>query len=585
MVERLIVLPINQLCLGENEKKYNFRIPTYQRGYRWTEQVEKLLSDLFEFFQSKKSNDDKYCLQPVIIKHWNDHDTGESICYEVIDGQQRLTTILILLNLFKEEKVYDLTYERGSENKADVHFREEAKKAAQEWLEIKTESFKEINVRRKLADILTSETQLIWYELSENTLPDDCRKLFRNINAGKIPLSVSELTKAMLLNNKLYDNGKSEQSYKAHIWDDMAHTLEEKKFWEFISDFDINSVPQTRLDYLLYFICQEAGKKAERDNDVFRYFEERLIGQTEQVRTEVETVFTDLRDRFRSFQDWFSNVEFCNYIGYLVRYSKGGMKKLIAIMQEYHNSSHPDFLNKLVAEIRQTLKNIVLTELDYGNDDDFIKRVLLVFAILTANKLDERFDFEPSGGWSLEHVFAQNSKSFLKDNEEKKQWLQRYLNSQIIDAAIRDTDDKQRVMDLQNLKDEIKNFVSGSKIEFEGLFNRIGDLVEHYQIDNIHNIRNLALLGKDDNASLQNEPFYDKRAKIINMMRSGAHHIPQSTLNLFQKIYSISFDNNGTRSVYRGNLDIWSKQDGDSYLAHLENVLSHFLPKESVNVG
>lgn len=44
----------------------NFYIPSYQRGYRWTEQqVKDLLNDIDEF---KQEGDNWYCLQPLVVK-------------------------------------------------------------------------------------------------------------------------------------------------------------------------------------------------------------------------------------------------------------------------------------------------------------------------------------------------------------------------------------------------------------------------------------------------------------------------------------------------------------------------------------
>ncbi|MFR7818353.1 MAG: DUF262 domain-containing protein [Clostridium sp.] len=46
-----------------------FFVPSYQRGYRWTNvQVEELLEDLFDFAESKRDDNDYYCLQPIIVK-------------------------------------------------------------------------------------------------------------------------------------------------------------------------------------------------------------------------------------------------------------------------------------------------------------------------------------------------------------------------------------------------------------------------------------------------------------------------------------------------------------------------------------
>jgi len=77
----------------------NFFIPSYQRGYRWGEQqVQKLLDDVWNFSQFK-TKDEFYPLQPIVV--FNDKSN-----YEVIDGQQRITTIYIILkylqNLFNE---------------------------------------------------------------------------------------------------------------------------------------------------------------------------------------------------------------------------------------------------------------------------------------------------------------------------------------------------------------------------------------------------------------------------------------------------------------------------------------------------
>lgn len=68
---------------------FTFVIPSQQRGYKWTSKnVEELLKDLWEF--SKQENKNMYCLQPIaVVKH------GERK-YEVLDGQQRLTTLFLL---------------------------------------------------------------------------------------------------------------------------------------------------------------------------------------------------------------------------------------------------------------------------------------------------------------------------------------------------------------------------------------------------------------------------------------------------------------------------------------------------------
>jgi uncharacterized protein with ParB-like and HNH nuclease domain len=100
-----------------------FFIPSYQRGYRWTQQqVKDLLNDVNEF---NDDNNGFYCIQPLVVKK-REEDIFNRIkneatnlievekllrgSWEVIDGQQRLTTIFILLSCMEKNSYYDLEY-------------------------------------------------------------------------------------------------------------------------------------------------------------------------------------------------------------------------------------------------------------------------------------------------------------------------------------------------------------------------------------------------------------------------------------------------------------------------------------------
>jgi hypothetical protein len=78
--------PVNDLLTER------FFVPSYQRGFRWTkQQVEDLLNDIWEFQSKCEKRDHFYCLQPVVVKRRTDG------AWELVDGQQRLTTILLIL--------------------------------------------------------------------------------------------------------------------------------------------------------------------------------------------------------------------------------------------------------------------------------------------------------------------------------------------------------------------------------------------------------------------------------------------------------------------------------------------------------
>lgn len=121
-----------------------FFVPSYQRGYRWgREEVTRLLEDVYS--NTPKS----YCLQPVVVRCADDR-------YEVVDGQQRLTTIYLIYKYmnaasggFIDDPKFSLIYETRKKSEQflktidlslrddniDFWFMCEAYAAIQEWFE------------------------------------------------------------------------------------------------------------------------------------------------------------------------------------------------------------------------------------------------------------------------------------------------------------------------------------------------------------------------------------------------------------------------------------------------------------------
>ena len=70
----------------------HFVVPAYQRGYRWgEEQVALLLKDIWD------NGEKEYCLQPIVVKRQPEDR------FELIDGQQRLTTLYLIFLYMKLE--------------------------------------------------------------------------------------------------------------------------------------------------------------------------------------------------------------------------------------------------------------------------------------------------------------------------------------------------------------------------------------------------------------------------------------------------------------------------------------------------
>ena len=274
-----------------------FYVPAYQRGYRWNEeQVKDLLEDLYSF-ASGKNEKRFYCLQPIIVKkiskdsaQWkaiietHPQINQEKEIYEVVDGQQRLTTLYILLQYIidhtadeedkedEQKAMYKLIYETRKNlsdylqkigektifDNIDEKHASNAYQCIKRWIENKkTPNLKASNIRSKLATFLcqdknTEEScgslQVVWYEIDENK---DVIREFLTINNGKIQLTEAELIKALFLQKRNLgdDNLEITQGNIALEWERIENALHEDDFWYFLSNE--NKIPSNRIELLL----------------------------------------------------------------------------------------------------------------------------------------------------------------------------------------------------------------------------------------------------------------------------------------------------------------------------------------------
>ena len=85
----------------ENLFKFIYNVPVYQRPYSWDkEQIDVLLSDIIAAYKSESKNEGYYTGN-IIVFDKNDKINGLITKYDIIDGQQRITSFaLILLSLY-----------------------------------------------------------------------------------------------------------------------------------------------------------------------------------------------------------------------------------------------------------------------------------------------------------------------------------------------------------------------------------------------------------------------------------------------------------------------------------------------------
>lgn len=540
-----------------------FFIPSYQRGYRWDrQQVLNLLDDVYDFMinREKISSSEFYCLQPVVVRKIQEAE-GTVPLYEVIDGQQRLTTIALILTYLNEDP-YQLTYEtrlnsneyirnireeidkENHDKNIDFYFFKQAFLTIEEWFQRPRENRR--TLKQKFSIVLGEEVKVIWYEVAADI---EVREVFSRLNIGKIPLTNAELIKALIL-SKTPEKQKFEL---ANEWDQIERSLREDKLWYFIQPLKAYT---NRIEFLFDLYTENVST---RHHDPFYTFYEI------QKEEDFQVLWLEIKSYLARFKEWFEDRELYHLLGYLTQY-----KSIANYMSLYDSDSileKEDFRRALRKEIRSEIKNISLAELSYGDrDKGKIKKVLLLFNILTTlkQKNDEaRFPYDRyvKEHWSIEHIHAQNAEG-LNTKEQWQAWIKDTIYTLIELNQMNEQPEYSEL--ITTLKDSIddKNF---NKDKFTELFNKTLEVTEDHFGSDVHVLENLVLLDRGTNSALSNH-FYPVKYRRLKEYDKEGSFIPICTRNTFMKYYSKKVD----------HFQFWSDQDRNDYLAAIEETLANF---------
>lgn len=553
-----------------------FFVPGYQRGYRWTDtQVRTLLNDLWEHCNASVQKE--YCLQPVVVRH-----KPEDNCYELIDGQQRFTTILILLLYIKDELnqnfdiKYTLEYEtrpdtakfltdiNGSQADDNIDFFHiyQAKNSIAKWLDSileKDHTLYKITILFRLLDYLSTKTKVIWYEVGDD---EDSISLFTRLNIGRIHLTNAELIKALLLKNYDGDVVDRERQERSLQWDDIEKNLrcDNDELWYFITSKKSDGYP-TRIELLFDMM---ANKK---DNERDRYFTFFWF-ENEIKQRGVKNVWEDILRNFLQIKEWYADRVMYHKIGYLISSDSASMADILNIAKGRRKSELLQEIKTLIANsINFKLKEgDTYSDLNYEKNYKEINKLLLLFNVesIIAEEVYQRFPFGKynTAEWSLEHIHAQNSQG-LKNKDTQIEWIKMHIKS--VKAV---SPNGQH----ESLLNELETIVKSEKIEsrgsFDELFNAVCNaLSENTDTEYIHTISNMALLSRCDNSALNNSTFDVKRNQIIEMDKKGAF-IPYCTKMVFLKYYTPSSDN---------QIHFWGERDREAYISAINKTLKPYL--------
>lgn len=559
----LLLKTINEL------QEYRFYIPSYQRGYRWGKnEVEDLLNDISEFMPRQISDTDEktwYCLQPIIVKQKSDG------WFEVIDGQQRLTTIYLILHYLnqdfkreKQERLFEIQYETrenssfflknmgedSDENASkyiDYHYINQAYETIGKWFEEKESgyTFDKGGFRSKLK----FSSKIIWYQSFE----EDSIAIFTRINIGKIPLTNAELIKALFLNSSNFEGGdskrlKQKQFEIATEWDNIEHSLQNDKLWYFITG---NKTTTNRIEFI--FDLMNGEKDGDDKYSTFRFFNKRFQNKTQKI---IEDNWSEVKQHFQRFNEWYAERDLYHKIGYLLCTSEININNLYKESSKLTKSEFKVYLDAL---IKDHLKNENLSDLQYG--DKNIGKILLLYNILTMLNCEKDnsyfpFDIYKNEKWDIEHITSVKDTIPEKNREE---WLQ---------DALPFIDDLK--IDGLSIKNKAQKCDCNDDESFKSLFE---DIVAHFNSeldeDDINDMSNLTLLDSETNRGYKNAVFPLKRKTIIDRDKAGIF-IPICTKNVFLKYFS----------SYPPKISFWTQDDRRNYEKDLETVLKEYLRNE-----
>lgn len=554
--------------------KGNFFVPKYQRGYRWTEsQVRTLMNDLWE--NCKQETQKEYCLQPVVVRKRGEAD------YELIDGQQRFTTILILLSYIKRnflprvaidykleyetreatsEFLSNITEERAHENIDFFHIYN-ADKCIDTWLKETCESNdnKMYAALMVLFPYIQEKVKVIWYEVGDD---EDPVALFTRLNIGRIQLTNAELVKALLLIKSEDDNLKDMRQERAIQWDNIEKELsgDKNELWYFLTKKDATAYP-TRIELLFDMMACKAPDVREK-HFTFFWFEREI------KKHGVTQIWEKIQQCFLQIKEWYTDNVLYHKIGYLI---SSGSKTMAEIFQLAQGKRKSEFISELDGIIAESInfkmkEGETYQDLDYRRHYDEISRLLLLFNVESIIKEDvyQRFPFSKYNTleWSLEHIHAQNSQG-LKTKETQLLWIKKHIDS------VKAVSEDGKYDDLiQEMEDVVKAGNVNVRGSFDDLANNITNaLSEDSNYDYIDTLSNMALLSKDDNSALNNSTFDVKRNMIVDMDRRGAF-IPYCTKMVFLKYYTPSGEN---------QIHFWGQKDREAYIKAMGNMLNPYL--------
>ncbi|CAG2534039.1 Protein of unknown function DUF262 [Maribacter dokdonensis] len=593
--------------------QYTFKIENYQRGYRWdVTQVLSLLKDINEYAHKTENKEPFYCLQPIVVK-----DLGNKV-YELIDGQQRSTTIhLILLCLSKPN--FKITYvTRGTNDSGENQFIKSLENSkpidinlskidddysvldkdfSNSW-KIKIQGFQKLNTvdnfylfrayviienwfrdhdKDLFLSTLLDRTKVIWYESNHSVTQEKVVKKFINFNEGKIELEQSELIKALFVLDILKLPNSIQRQYEenqfADSWNLIEHQLSDPRFWQFVSQNKNDETLANKIN-LIFQIFNGFGKSEDKYYN-YRKFENQFNNYDSE-----QPQWSEIADLYNKVEEWYFDRTTYHLCGAIIHLTSLNTRKILSIANasdtkaQFRNKLR-EFLNTHFYKENKWKDKFDPTLLNYGKKEVFNVLFLFNIALTQISEKDVFFPFNRFynvNNWNIEHILAKNDDGL--DSFEEFQTYFTEVKDLIKDAIEYDELAVDALKPLDELCEKLQTtIIDSNKKDCKSIIKELNERLS--ELFTINDFNNLCLLDQKTNIQVGKKPFGEKRNITLQLdeknILDAEAYIPIGTQLVFSKKATPSQD-------FQPNY--WSFKDRTSYLIKVNEIIREFLKPE-----
>lgn len=578
----------------EDAKATFYNIPSYQRGYKWTtSEVRQLLEDINKFDATNENSELFYCLQNITLTsskfiHEADSDTQDSqSCLNVIDGQQRLTTMYIILRCleredlvrgklnysvrestkkFLEKDMWDIETSHEAQS-MDMHYIIEASNTIKDYIAVMDKDYKQKFEKKILNNV----------KFIVNTPSGEEEKIFATLNGGKINLDGADLIRAVIMTRSAKEYyGPSNDS--EHVVNEkrvrIGLELDEMNLWwgqadvktffeQIIPDkieaeikgketFD-NSMLPINILYKLFYLTHNEQESVDFGFGFFEYgLDKNNISGDDHWE-----LYEHLRNFHMDMQEWFFNTKIYHYIGYLFfnykressfyelykKYNEVGNKeyfidylaKQILVLflpvsdEELKTSVGKrnllDVRREKIADYKNLINEI---QHDWYHEKESTYRLLALTDILYLQDGKQRLDVNYFTRLNKGGVETEDKEHIGSQNPTEESLYDKIAWERSISAMDLDDDNKNTLRDKLN---NTNNELTEEDVEV---------LVKELTAIGLNSIGNIVLLHQKVNRGYGNSPFVDKRLAILKNFNGDCVYIRPYTLNAFMKGFQTS---------------------------------------------